>query len=524
MDKINVIWLSVKEGTPGRGYWDQRLLEGFFEDQFHFESVPDVDGGVVVIPGAYQGDCIDKLNAELAKLEWCIVIITSDEENKFPIDKLEHPNMRLYATYYNDKYESDIYWLPIGAANTFDIPVPKKEHNWAFSGQVTHPAREDYIKEIRDRRDGIMIETDGFAKGLEPLDYFKLLGSAKVVPSPAGNVSPDAFRTWEAIEAGAVPIATDKEWHEKAFGSVEFPVIDLFEQVNGYMNDVIQLYPRKNNEVQAWWLKWKRNIKRRIFDEAEEMGELNLHPMVTAIVPCSVVKSHPNISIINETIESIVSQQPNAEIIVTFDGVREQQKDKIEDYEEFKRRFLWECFHNPMYKNVLPLIFTEHMHQVKMAREAMEYVDTELVLYCEQDTPLTPDREIDWQACYDLLEKGEADLIRFHFEAFIPEPHKHLMIGKPVDGFLKTIQWSQRPHLATKAYYGRVLKYNFSEDAICFIEDKMHGVVIGFYDMWGMKGWYQHRLVIYHPEGDIKRSYHTDGRDGESKWDDTQVW
>lgn len=514
---MNIIWLSVKDGTPGRGYWDQRLLEEFFEKETHIETndIEPQEEAIVVIPGAYQADCIDEINWQLSKITRCTVIVTSDEENNFPIDDLIHPEMRVYADYYNPKYESEIRWIPIGPANVFDISFPEKAHDFVFIGQVTHPAREGYIKQLRSREDGVLVETQGFAQGLSPRDYYTVMAGAKVVPSPAGNISPDAFRTYEAITAGAVPIPTNTDWHLSVFGGVPFPVIDKFAQVNGYIDYAVARYPVLNNEVQMWWLQLKRKIKNELLHSKND---------VTVMIPVSPIKSHPSIEIINETIGTIRTHLPDAEIIVTFDGVREEQEDRRDDYEEFKRRFLWECYHNPLYKNILPINFTEHMHQVKMAREALEYVNTDLVLYCEQDTPLTPDVAIDWQKCMKFIRSGEANMIRFHFEASVPEPHKHMMIGEVEDGFLRTAQWSQRPHLISKAYFERVLNSYFSANAVCFIEDKMHGVVHEAWVVNGMQGWFEHRVWIYHPDGNIKRSYHTDGRAGEKKWDESQLW
>ena len=516
---MNIVWLSLKEGTPGRGYWDQRLLEEFFIEEKHIEanSIPNLEDMIVVIPGAYQAEYAEEIKTQLLRIKDCKVIITSDEENKFPIDELDLPNVRVFATYYNKKYKGDITWLPIGPANVFDIPLPDKTNDFVFAGQVTHPARENFIKEVRKAGiNGFLLETDGFAQGDKPEDYFRLLSTSKVAPSPAGNISPDAFRTYEAICAGAVPIATSPEFHEAVFGSVPFPVIESFGQVEGYMKDAIALYPRLNNEVQAWWLKYKRSMKRQLL--GEKRGD------VTVVIPCSPIKSHPSIKVIAETIRTVREHLPYAEIIVTFDGVRSEQEDRRADYEEFKRRFLWECYHNKKFSNILSLIFDEHMHQVKMAREALKFVESDNVLYVEQDTPLTPDYEIDWDKCFEFLASGEANVIRFHFEAFVPEEHKHLMIGEVENGFLKTYQWSQRPHLITTAYFDSILQKNFTEDAVCFIEDKMHGVVQDEVSRFGLNGWYQHRIWIYHPEGSIKRSYHLDGREGEAKWDNTQTW
>jgi hypothetical protein len=150
-----------------------------------------------------------------------------------------------------------------------------------------------------------------------------------------------------------------------------------------------------------------------------------------------------------------------------------------------------------------------------MIKEVLRNVDIPNLIYVEQDTPLTPDREIDFESLIKKLD--DFNLIRFHFEAHIPEEHKYLMIGEPEDGFQKTIQWSQRPHLARTDYYKKIMDENFSKKSNAFIEDKMHGVV-------QHQAWEKNKIVIYHPEGDIKRSYHLDGRGGQEKYDDRQVW
>lgn len=514
----NIVWLSLKEDIPARGYWDQRLLEEIFEGQNHIETnlVPNLDNLIVVIPGAYHGDKIHEINTQLQRVMECTVIITSDEENNFPLDKLEHGSMRLFANYYNSKYKNEINWLPIGPANVFATDKIKKINNFVFSGQVTHEAREEYVKELRKRNDGQLIETDGFAKGLEPKEYFKLISTAKTVPSPAGNISPDAFRTYEAIHAGAVPVPTDPEFYNAVFGSVPFPVIDKYEQVNGYIDDTLKRYPEINNETQAWWIRYKVNLKKKLLDPEQHE--------IAVMIPCSPIKSHPQIDVIDHTIKTVVHHLPDAPIYVTFDGVRSEQEDRRDNYEEFKRRFLWECYNNELYKNVIPIIFKEHHHQVRMAREILPEIDAKNVLYVEQDTPLTPDESIDWKKCLKIIDKGEANLVRFHFETFVPEEHRHLMIGEVEDGFLRTAQWSQRPHIISVPYLDKILNLYFTEDATCFIEDKMHGIVQNDVDKYGMRGWMIHRLWIYHPEGSIKRSYHLDGREGEEKYDDTQIW
>jgi len=244
---------------------------------------------------------------------------------------------------------------------------------------------------------------------------------------------------------------------------------------------------------------------------------------VTIIVATSVLPSHPDTAIIDETIYTIRAHFPNNEIILQMDGLREERLSHKINYDEYKNKVLWKCLHE--WKNVLPIIFDEHSHQTTMMKKTIDIINTAVILYVEGDAPITPDCEIDWQKCLDMLEYEKANTIRFHFEALIPEPHKHLMFGLE-DGFMKTSQWSQRPHLSTVKYYKDIV-LPFCEPK-SFIEDRFHGKVqddILPYDEFNQEGWDTHKLWIYHPEGNIKRSYHLDGRQGTQKFTvDDEAW
>lgn len=244
---------------------------------------------------------------------------------------------------------------------------------------------------------------------------------------------------------------------------------------------------------------------------------MKLRSEITVIVATSPIPSHPDTRIIDETIESIRTHLPDSEILLQFDGVHPSQEKFTERYNEYKHKMLWRCLHE--YKNVLPLVFEEHEHQSGMMHETMDEIKTPLLLYVEGDAPLAPDRKIDWGACVNFINEGYANTIRFHFEEFVPLEHEGLMLGNPKDGFLKTIQWSQRPHLSSRVYYEELLK-QFPRNAQTFIEDHWHGVVMNDWNDKGMHGWFKHRLWIYHKPDTlgIKRSYTTDGREGEPKY------
>lgn len=497
----DVVWLSVDPEIPPDSYWDQTLIKELLKGSKHHYDMGELKEAIVIIPGAYQGKHIDKINTELAKLDKCKVIVTSDEENNFPIDELSHENMKVYASYCNPKYTSEITWLPIGPAKIIEGEYKAKDLSWFFAGQVNHDSRRRLVDVLERLTGGQLIKSGGFAQGIDQDEYLSVMDRAKAVPAPRGNRSPDSFRLYEALEHGAVPIAEDKAYWPNIFGfeASPLPVLDKWEDISHEINKADDVAYR--NKLVAWWHRYKLDLKDELLGNPEG---------ITVVVPVSPIKSHPSTEIIDETIDSIRHQLPDSRIVVTFDGVRHEQLDKSADYQEFIARFLAK-YNN---QNIYPVIFDKHTHQVGMMRAVLDLC-SEYIVYVEQDTPFTKDY-IDWEGCKKSI--GMVDLIRFHFEAFIPQPHEYLMKGmvkrSPVR-LLRTLQWSQRPQLTTKEFYRKVLS-NFSENAISFIEDYMHSIAQDYP--------VQYKLAIYYPRGSIKRTYHLDGRAGGEKWDDRQVF
>lgn len=248
---------------------------------------------------------------------------------------------------------------------------------------------------------------------------------------------------------------------------------------------------------------------------------------ITAVVPTSPVASHPDTALLEETLDSIRHHLPNIPIIITFDGVRDEQSAMTSDYREYVRRA-----RALDYGNVTHMEFGEHRHQTGMMRAALQKTNTPLVLYMEHDTPLVTDEPIDWPMIVQAMtEWDDIAVCRFHHEAHILEAHAHMFLGvlrypnleRPVD-FALTCQWSQRPHLARTDFYRRIMADCFSPEANCFIEDRMHSFAHEAYRLRGRDGWREYPIGIYHPGGNMKRSYHTDGRAGGPKFELQQVF
>lgn len=567
---IPVIWKSYNPESPAKGYWDQGLLEDLLNNKIwlpvnsydfvHYDSFDsnmyDVnEGAIVIIPARSNAKYVDAINQDISNLKWVILMLTGDEENIFPVDKLKHDNMIVYVMSPRENLDKSKFrvlgtgYPPQLREHVNHTDAPKKYFDWFFSGQITHERRELMAAQLNNMHNdakenklfGHSSFTQGFTQGMPHKEYYSDMASAKTAPCPSGPETPDTFRLFEALELGCVPIAdtlvskggfSNKYWSFFFDENPPFPVIENYDDLPGYIEDCVHQYPRLNNRVFAWWQRKKRDLAYTLLNDIKSLSGIDINNAstrssdnISVVIPVSPIKSHPQTDILEETIASVRHHLPDCEIFVTFDGVRLENEDRRQDYEEHIRRMLWKF--NFEYKNIVPIIFEGHMHQTGMARKTIDMIKTPLLLYVEQDAPLVRDIEIPFESLQSHIISGKSDCIRFHHEGVIPSEHSHMILGmEPMlnDPLMRTCQWSQRPHLASKAFYRRILENCFSENAKSFIEDKMHGVAHQAYVNDGLLGWEQYKIHIYHPEGNIKRSYHTDGRAGEQKYDDSQVF
>jgi hypothetical protein len=231
---------------------------------------------------------------------------------------------------------------------------------------------------------------------------------------------------------------------------------------------------------------------------------------ITILIPTSPIPSHPSTAILDETISNI-RKYTDALIIIMCDGVHSSLNHRKEAYLEYI-----EAIRNK-YKNTAVMVFGGHQHQAFMTREILKHVQTELILFNEHDC--SPIGEIPFEEiCAMVKDSEEINCIRFNIFDQIPYEHSYLMLGGEIrDGIplQRTIQWSQRPHIAKKAWYQDILNAHFGKNDKTMIEDVMHGVVQVEYDRMKRDTF---GLAIYTPDTPSQlRSYHSDGRGADEK-------
>ena len=78
--------------------------------------------------------------------------------------------------------------------------------------------------------------------------------------------------------------------------------------------------------------------------------------------------------------------------------------------------------------------------------------------------------------------------------------------------------WWQRPHVARVDFYRDRVMPLFPESSRTFIEDKLYGVMLNDFERRGDAAWWDWRVFIYAPRGDMQMSWHTDARGSETKY------
>lgn len=534
---IPVYWIT-KGDVPARTRWDEMFVESIIEGRVkrpanlqpvtHHVGLPPgpVPFGVVIFPaGAHERRDVSWLNQKLREFRKVILFITSDEGSTFSPDAIKHRDLDLWVMTPRPeiKYPAGTVFIGEGSGpQPIDLqPRPEKHAWWFFAGQAGTERRDEMIEALVDLDDGTLQVTPGFLQGVSRHVYLAELAAARVAPCPSGAVTQDSFRLYEALERGCVPVVDEFRNDGGGLGFWTMmgydPILRVrqWSEFPGILEHIQRSWPVPAIQSHSWWHMERRRLAREFIHQCPEYDSDEDYDAMTVVIPTSPIPSHPSTDIIEATMTS-VEDRTDAEILIMVDGVRPEQSGRGKDYYEYIRRLCLLCEEH----NATPVVYYEHLHQAEMLRRTLELVDTPFVLYVEHDTPLQGD--IPFSRILTEMHASDLNLMRFSHESRILPDHHHLIRDLEPWGehapFVPTLQWSQRPHIARRSFYRKLLDTCFDPEARTMIEDVMHGITEhdALQDMEA--AWEKWRLAVYHPAGNIQRSNHLDGRAGDEKF------
>lgn len=258
------------------------LKEAFEINQTNIVEVTDIpktDRAFVVIPGHESVGKEEEISNQISNISRVILFVTADEGGFLNVDKITHDNMQVWIQspfHKHKKYNG----FPIGAPSTLSKYLPEytaKTNDIFFSGQITHQRRQELAIALRRMKTPWFNLTNGFMEGYAPEEYYKHMAESRICPAPAGNITIDSFRFYEAIEMMSIPIGDTKSSSGDTYDFYghlfhEIPVIrtENWRKLSSISSRLLENYNARLQNVVSWWIKYKRDFRYKIMEQLNE--------------------------------------------------------------------------------------------------------------------------------------------------------------------------------------------------------------------------------------------------------------
>lgn len=284
MSSLRAYALAVDGKSFPTHKWDFGFVKEAFEKTKvsieEIDSLPESDRAFVVIAGWENKDLTAEVSKELQKIKRVVLFVTGDESGSFNYDGIDHPNIEIWVQSPYPKH-AKYNKMPIGVTSDLVKYVPKyqnKIYDAFYSGQVNHPRREELVKALPKIHNSLCNATPGFTQGYSLSEYYEKMHQSKICPCPAGAMTIDSFRFYEAIEMLSLPIADSKssvnqlmEFWELLFGNdLPFKQTQDWNELENIVPELLNDYPKNLHRVVAWWIKYKRDFRNKIMEQVNE--------------------------------------------------------------------------------------------------------------------------------------------------------------------------------------------------------------------------------------------------------------
>ena len=150
--------------------WDYGLIKEIFDkyeiNQIKVTKIPESEKAFVVIPGPQTAGNEELLSNELSKISRVVLFVNGDENARFDVDKISHPNIEIWIQYPHKKHAA-YNKMPIGVPQHLKENAPEykeKKYDVYFGGQITHQRRVELSHVMPTLKNSLYGPTQGFSQ------------------------------------------------------------------------------------------------------------------------------------------------------------------------------------------------------------------------------------------------------------------------------------------------------------------------------------------------------------------------
>ena len=306
-------------GDAGRVMYQDFFPEGEYTYHKDLRTLPPNVGAVIAINALISDDgCkalgiespvnVEFVNTRIEQLPWVIIFVCDDVDSHYELDKLHHPNMKIWTEFAKPKLTSVhpgchsqvpqchhlVRRLPEGYERwTTVYPAPAiqpRPIDWFFAGQSIPDRHGEWLVALQRltghsaplrHTDAVFVQYEGKKAecrdiGRLPVrEYISMVQASKIVIARPENCMPETTRMWSVLESGCVPIVSDRPavagafrdqydwngyWEYELGEKPPFPIVSDPKDLDGVLQHTLAEWPNNAIRLAEWWTDYKQRL------------------------------------------------------------------------------------------------------------------------------------------------------------------------------------------------------------------------------------------------------------------------
>jgi hypothetical protein len=165
------------------------------------------------------------------------------------------------------------YWNPVKPQFKTIVLASQRRYVWSFDGELRKSSRLDAVKALQSIKPHFLRDTgptyEKPSLRFEP-EYQEILSDSAFAPSPMGNATLETFRSYEALELGAIPLIEKRKsypYFEHVLGDHPLPSFTRWTDARAFVDRLARdgaALDALQGHCLNWWADFKIQLSSRL--------------------------------------------------------------------------------------------------------------------------------------------------------------------------------------------------------------------------------------------------------------------